>query len=101
MHLVARRAELRRLLLVERLQENFAMRLRIDIGELVVRGAQERILAGREIVQRGGAHRRSRFPRAPISCRGGYSIAKSPCPIVLRTEVIACHEEQASPACAS
>ena len=35
------------------------------------------------------------------SCSGGYSISKSPCPIVLRTWTIEWHEVQPSPFCAS
>ena len=49
---MAARAELRRLLAVERLEERLAVRLRIDVGELIVREPQPRRVARREIVQR-------------------------------------------------
>ena len=52
MHLVTRRAELRRLLAVKRLQEHVTMRLGIDIGELVVHEPRDRVRARGEIVQR-------------------------------------------------
>ena len=50
-HLVARRTELRRLLLHERLEEHTAVRLRIQLDHEVVQLAHERIFAGRELVQ--------------------------------------------------
>ena len=51
-HLVARRAELRRLLAMERLEERLAVRLRIDVEQLIVRELQQRVLARRQVVQR-------------------------------------------------
>ena len=50
--LVARRAELRGLFAMERLQERVAVRFRREEQERVVRALQHRVLAGREIVHR-------------------------------------------------
>src|SRR5678816_403613 len=52
MHLMTARTEFRGLLTMERLQENLAVRLRIDVGELVVHETQHWMIAGREIVKR-------------------------------------------------
>jgi hypothetical protein len=52
MDLVTARAELRRLLRVERLEERFAVRRRIDVRQVVVQEAEHRVVAGRQIVHR-------------------------------------------------
>ena len=51
-NLVTRRAELRGLFPMERLDERVAVRLRVELDELVVHGAKETVLARRQIVQR-------------------------------------------------
>src|SRR5271169_5343600 len=50
-HLVTRRAEFRRLLLHEWLQEDTPVRLRIQLDAEVVYPSQYRVLGGRELVQ--------------------------------------------------
>ena len=52
-------------------------------------------------VMRSCAKRRIGLSLAARSCSGGYSISKSPCPIVLRTLVMAWHDVHDRPACAS
>ena len=41
-----------RLIAVERLEEDFAVRLRIDVGQLVVHESEQRVVARREVVER-------------------------------------------------
>ena len=53
MNLVAGGAELRRLLLHERLEKHAAVRLRIQLDQEVMQRANHRILAGREFMQLG------------------------------------------------
>ena len=51
-HLVARRAEVRGLLAVERLQEHAPVRRRVELEQVVVGPGQDRVLAHRQVVQR-------------------------------------------------
>ena len=51
-HLVARRAEVRGLLAVEGLEEDLAVRLRVELQQVVVGPRQHRVLAHGEVVQR-------------------------------------------------
>ena len=49
---MAARTELGGLLAVERLEEDLAVRLRIDVGQLVVHESEQRVVARREVVER-------------------------------------------------
>ena len=69
---------------MERLEERFPVRLRDRASSSL-----------------SCTYRSDRLSLAARSCSGGYSIVKSPWPIVLPTCVMAWHDVHARPACAS
>ncbi len=68
-HLVARRAELRRLLAVERLQERLAMRPRRQVGERVVQRPEHRVVARGKVVERRIFNLEAALSHRPVHAR--------------------------------